>query len=107
MKNLLIILFVLLAVGCRFNKPFPSIRIARDVNENSNEIVTKHKYFRISRYGILGHIYIEKKINTEGDLVEKSIHKYSAWVRDGFVKKHQKVGPPGIPRRLDEARSLA
>ena len=60
-------------------------------NENSNEIVTKHKYFRISRYGILGHIYIEKKINTEGDLVEKSIHKYSAWVRDGFVKKHQKT----------------
>ena len=91
MKKLLIILFTILAVGCRFNKPFPSIRIAIDVNENSNEIVTKHKYFRISRYGLLGHIRIEKKINPEGDLFEKSIHKYSAWVKDGFMKIHRKT----------------
>ena len=91
MKNLLTILFVLLAVGCRFNKPFPSIRVAKNFKKNNNEIVTKHKYFRISRYGLLGHIHIEKKINLEGGLIEKSIHKYSALVKDGFIKTHRKT----------------
>ena len=91
MKYLLLILFFSLIVGCRFSKPFPSIRITKYVKDNSNEIVTNYKYFRISRYGILGHIHIEKKINPEGNLIEKSVHKYSAWVRDGFMKTHRKI----------------
>lgn len=90
-KNTLFILIVLFAVGCRFNKPFPSIRTTKYIKENSDINVTQYKYFRISRYGLLGHIHIEKKFNTEGDLVEKSIHKYSALVRDGFMKIHRKT----------------
>ena len=39
----------------------------------------------------LGTFVSKKKFNPEGDLFEKSIHKYSAWVKDGFMKIHQKT----------------
>lgn len=90
MKNFLIILIVLIAAGCRFNKPFLSIRTEKYIKENSNIHSTTYKYFRISKYGIFGHLQIDKKYDTNGKLTEKSIHKYSAFVRDGVVKSHTK-----------------
>lgn len=39
----------------------------------------------------LGIFISKKKINPAGNLIEKSVHKYSAWVKDGFMKIHRKT----------------
>ncbi|PKP39920.1 MAG: hypothetical protein CVT98_00070 [Bacteroidetes bacterium HGW-Bacteroidetes-15] len=90
----LIILLTVILSSCRFNRPITSVRISKTILEDSltniESIKTQYKFLRISRYGIIGHYYAEKKYNDSGELIEKSTVKISARVYDGFIKSKRK-----------------
>ncbi|PCJ23276.1 MAG: hypothetical protein COA97_11950 [Flavobacteriales bacterium] len=105
MRKLIILLIIcVLLFSCRFQKPFPSIRISKEYRKDSTIVVKRYKFIRISQYGIFGHLHIEEKYDTNGVLLEKSYHKYSALVRDGRTKVHRRIitfSQEGTVKRVD------
>lgn len=89
-----LIFLIFILISCKFNRPLTSVRISKIVLKdtlNNGEIIKIHyNFIRISRYGITGDYYVEKKYDSKGFLTNKSTTKISAKVRDGFVKSKRK-----------------